>query len=390
MRIVKDKQEYGIATAEIDILYMIDYLYLTHNMETKNILLRTPYFSIALINNITIEFIEHSKEEGENLQFFAMLFNNTFFIYADLLGLYDKIDNKGGANTPVTLLFFAFMGGFGYWFYDTMFAVQEDIEEEQEISYVMQDEAGSKTMKQKKEKKEYKLVSEQQKVLVDFFLQRNFINAIIGFGQDNKVENMFKMIESIAINNDSHNYEMTILSLLPEAGYKRKKELFEKKIKLNNYTDDKNYRNALNEDIIKKEKDYVDFFLNNKEIKKNFYTTRIKDFLEDKEMEYRLNAVSEHIMKVNDSLNIDNVTNDKKIQYLKTHFGFKLEEVTLDDKTVLSKNGPVDAMKLYELMRYLRDMNILVDKFRAKKKTSSVNSMLFNISECQITINNKG
>lgn len=379
---LKEKEEYGISTNEVDILYMIDYLYLINNLEYKNIILRTDYFSIVLINNISVEFIEHSKEEGENLQFFSMVFNNEQFIHANLWDLYDKIVNDKSENN---LISFVFLGLLVAGVYYGVFAEEE--EEEiilAETSYVIRDDIMKQNMLKAKKKKEYKLDTEEELTLLKKFRQRKFINQIIDFGQDKKVENMFKMISDIKIDNVNQKYTITIYSLLPDVGYKRTGKMFKTVIGMDDYEKDKEYKNTLNKEIKENKEDYEDFLNKDEKISENIYTRRITQYLKENEYEYRLQKLRPKLYEEEMKIGLNGLNEEIKINTLKREYGFATQEVKKGSTTIKVEKS-IEADKLFSLLRYLRDTNVLVKKLKVKKAKKTINSTIFEI-KCEIEI----
>ncbi len=247
-----------------------------------------------------------------------------------------------------------------------------------------------KTKKQKKliKTKTYRLATNRQKSLLNYYKQRKFLNSLIDYAQNKKVENMFKMITNIKMDGNGGKYSVKYYSLMPDIGYKRKGKMFTKTEKFNRYEKDIIYRNKLNKEIIKNERKYMDYFLSNSSIYKNFYTKKIRDYLIKEEFDNRLINLDSSLSDTERLFNIKLITNDTKIKHIQSNFGFIIQELTADN-SVLVINKIITADKVFDLLRYLRDTNVLVDKASISKVKKTINSKMFKV-KCQITIKNKG
>lgn len=375
LKIELDKTEYGISTSELDVLYLFDYLYLKNNRAYSNILIRTPYFSIALVNNVNVIFIEHSKIEGENLQFFSLIFNGNEFINSNFDVLYNEVTGGDKQSNSVSIIFlFLIAYGFYYIVQEEEYVHVEDVEQ-----YLVEEN------NQEIKKKKYELKTEQQKELLLYFRQRNFLNKILDFELNNRVSKMFQFIGGIDIDGKRDKYRYEIISLVLAEGFKRKGRFYKKVIKDDSYEKDLDYKNRLVLSIIKKEKEFKDFFMNNEKLILNHYSHRITKFLKSKDEEFRLKQLNKHLKKVIQEQNIFDMTNKIKEDYLKNNFGFKVEEITKGEVILILKQT-IKAGKVFNLIKYLRNMNILVEKLKIKKiSLNKMDSLFFKVN-CKIKL----
>jgi len=379
LKIELDKIEYGISTSELDVLYLFDYLYLKNNRACSNILLRTPYFSIALVNNVNVVFIEHSKTEAENLQFFSLVFNGNEFINSNFNVLHEEVSG-GDKQSNLVSISMLFLMAFGVYY----IVQEEDIPEVNAEQYLVQ-ETTRTTRTTTKKIKNYELKTEEQEELLLYYRQRVFLNKILDFELDNRVSKMFQFISNININAKNNKYKFEIISLVLDEGFKKKGKFFKKIIKDNAYEKDSNYKNHLVLSIIKEEEKFKDFFMNNDKLILTHYSHRIKNFLKSRDEDFRLKELDKYLKNVVDEQNVYNMTNKIKEAYLKANFGFKVEELRKEE-VVLTLKKTLKADKVFKLLKYLRNMNVLVESLKVKKNSlKKMNSLFFKVN-CKIKL----
>lgn len=372
-KIEKDKVEHGISTTEVDVLYLFDYLYLKNNQMYSNILLRTPYFSIALVNNINVMFIEHSKKEGEDLQSLSLVFNGNEFIYSDFNTLYTEVSGSNKQNNVVSIMFLVLLFSVTYF----LVVEEEEMNEEvDEMNYILEEETNSK---EQQHETNYELKTEVQKEILSLYRQRVFLNKLFDYELTDRISKMFKFITNINIDKKSNIYDFTIVSLIMEEGFKREGNLFVKFEKDDRFEKDKKYRNGVLLSIIKKEKDFKNFFLNNDELINNHYSTKINNYLKSKDDDYRIDAISKDLKILIDTQKIDGITNQIKISYLKDVFGFRIQEISKKE-VVLKLKTTIKANEVFNLIKYLRNMNIIVENLNINKVAKTINSLFFKVS----------
>lgn len=371
--------EYGISTSDLDINFMLDYLYYKEGMKYSNIIIRSDYFSIVLKNNISINMVLHSKEEGQNLEMLAEYVSNEQFMYEDLEVLMDEIEEQKGEMNPLAALgvIGLFIGG-AYWFV---------AEEEEEIVYdYSQNQIIVNKPKDnnqiKKELRSLKM-SDKQELYKSLYLQRMFLNKLLAYKIEDPISKMFQFITKINIVTKNLNYEYEVNSLIEAQGFKKAKgDLYARKIEFNPF-EDKQFEKELKKEIIKEEAKYKEMFGDVELSKKNLFTKMLRDYNveEIKDVKTRKDVEREILVYENKYREISKQGFEN---YLKTRYGFEVYEIK-KEATIMRLKEVSKGDKVFELLKLFRDLNVPIDALKVDKVSKNINTDNFKIS-CQIKI----
>jgi hypothetical protein len=199
-----DGEEKGISYNEINIPYILDWIYLSNSEKYPNILLKTKYFSMCLLSGVNYLMIEHSETEGSTPNFFAPTFNFEEFLIVEYDDVKDKLNDNLVKDVISVIIFLGAMYGLYY----TMIKEEDVIIEEAVVEKVIS-------------------YTDFQKDIIMRLKQRKFINMIEQeYSSNGLYEKMFSRITHIRFSpmNNVYEYRKEAMFAMRNAGFNIKRD----------------------------------------------------------------------------------------------------------------------------------------------------------------------